>query len=207
MWVYLRFFEREDVDYRPLYEIGTVLMFLQFLLDEFFLTLGVQIPFYAYRNAFLTGLPFLTLGLFLREYQQHLILTFRLTEKKLFGMIAVALGVSVFEWYGIGTCDVYCGTVLTVIAMVLYAAVHPTVARSPLVEHWICRMGSISTVVYLTHLSVLDFYSAFIRWRIEAVLFDKEAWLGPIFVALISIIASACCIWAWDLVKRIFKKK
>ena len=56
-------------------------------------------------------------------------------------------------------------------------------------------------------MAVLDFYSAFIRWRMELFLFDKEPWLTPIFVALISIIASACCIWAWDLVKRIFKKK
>ena len=207
LWGYLRFFEDKSVTYQPLYLVSTVLMILQLTFGEFFTAAGMEIPIYAYRNAFFCGLPFLTLGIFLREYQDRIFRVFSLTTGKLALAIIATMAFSAMEWHGIGTCEMYLGTILAVPAMILFAASHPTVSRHPVAERIISKLGSVSTGVYLLHMAVRDFYSAFIRWRIEAVLFDKEAWLGPIFVALISIIASACCIWAWDLVKRIFKKK
>ena len=207
LWGYLRFFEDKSVTYQPLYLVSTVLMILQLTFGEFFTAAGMELPIYAYRNAFFCGLPFLTLGIFLREYQDRIFRVFSLTSGKLVLAIIATMAFSAMEWHGIGTCEMYLGTVLAVPAMILFAASHPTVSRHPVAERIISKLGSVSTGVYLLHMAVLDFYSAFIRWRMELFLFDKEPWFTPIFVALISIIASACCIWAWDLVKRIFKKK
>lgn len=207
LWGYLRFFEEKTVDYRPLYLVSTLLMILQLTFGEFFPAAGMELPIYIYRNAFFCGLPFLTLGIFLREYRERIQKAFRLTEKKLVLIIFASMAFSAMEWHGIGTCEMYTGTVLAVAAMVLLAGSQPTVSRHPLAARVIARLGSVSTGVYLLHMAVMEAYTSFIRWRMELVLFDKEPYFSPIFIALISIIASAFCVWGWELVKRIFKKK
>jgi len=207
LWVYTRFYEDDSVNYRPLYTVSSLLMLVLLTCFELFPATEVSVPRVAFRNGFFFALPFLSLGIFLREHTERLFRAFCLTERKLLGIFLGALAFSVLEWYGIGNCEIYLGSMIAVPAVVLLCAGHPTISEGALASRILSRLGSVSTGVYLLHMVVREAYTPFVRWRIAGLLNHTEPYFEPIVVALLSILASVLFVLCRDLAAGIVKKK
>lgn len=207
LWGYTRFWGDARVDYRPVYTVSALLLLLMPACFEFFPAAQVSVPKFAFRNGLFFALPFLCLGIFLREYRDRILRAFCLTGKKLVWIILGAMAFSLLEWHGIGGCEIYLGTMIAVPAMVLLGSLRPTLTRSPLASGILSRLGAVSTGVYLLHLIVAEAYTPFVRWRVAGIAGDLEPWINPVVVAFLSILAGAFCIGCRDLVIRLRKKK
>lgn len=207
LWGYTRLYEDHPSDFRPIYTAGFILMILLLTYAEFYPANNSAVHYFTYRNGFFFALPFLALGMFLRERQEQIVRAFGLTPKKLVWMILGTMAISVVEWHGIGACEIYLGTMLAVPALVLLAAIHPTITNRPVAARMLSVLGPVSAGVYLLHMAVIKAYIPFVRWRIVRIVGNLEPYCSPIVVALLSILASAFCVWCWALIRSVLKRK
>lgn len=191
LWVYVRLHGDKPVSYRWFYLAGTLLMVCNLamgVLDKF---CGIPVSILQYRNAWFFGMPMMAMGLFLGQNWQRLLQRFRLSNGWLTGLILGCLGLSFWEWYGLGGRDVMVGSVTAVFFLMLLMAKNPTISRTS----WICRLigmfGTLSTVVYVSHGVAGDFCQKFLT--------DNSTLLPLITLALSLtagvIWAGVCALW------------
>lgn len=199
LYVYVRFFGEETVNYGPLYLFSAVLLTANFLMAEMPKALGMSVPYQLQRNGLFLGLPMFTLGIFLREHREKLVRNFALTDGKLTAVFLVGVAMTLVQWKGIGSGELPPGTVIQTAALMLLLAAHPDL-KCPGAAH----MGAISTVVYLLHFPLIGIYETFLLPLIPLGA-GAESWLRPIFVAALSLAAGAVWLALRNGVKKLRK--
>ena len=158
LWAYVRIQGEKPVDYSRFYLAGGILFACNLAMGVMDKFLGIPVPILWYRNAWFFGLPMMAMGLFLGEYWQKI----RLSNTALTVLVLGCLGISFWEWYGLGGRDVMVGSVSAVFFLLLWMAKNPALTQ----KHWalavIGTFGTLSTAVYVTHGVAGDFSGMFL---------------------------------------------
>ena len=176
LWFLVRFHE---TSYRPLYILSSVFLVIFFCLSEFSPLFGIHVDYIFYRNAWFFGLPMFAMGLFLREYQTCLS---RSSGRLLLWMLS-GVALSFWEWRILGGWEMYLGTVLFTAALLLLLAKHP-LQNGP---GFLRMFGSLSTLIYLFHLIILDYYNNFHLWQRMQQWGEQEGWIRPLLILGVSL--------------------
>lgn len=204
LWVYVRFFGQERVNYRPLYFAGFCLLVNQITTGAIMEKVETAAPFYWGRTAFLFGIPMFTLGIFVREYQERICSNFKLTSGKLLVLLLACVALSLIQWRGgINSGSMEFGTILGVVVLMLLLSMHPVIAAPESVAgRCISRLGVLSMAVYILHLMVISAYKLLLLMPMEALLGEREPWLRPILVLGITLL----CAIVWDRIAAVRKR-
>lgn len=180
--------------YEPLYLISAVLLVFLFVFTHLDAILdGIEIPRYFYRNTLFTGLPCFVLGLFIRQHQDKLQTVFSI--KRCVGFFLLGGLLSLAECFGFAAMEIYAGSVLMVLALLLLSVSHPHLTNSSRKERLIALAGKESTILYLLHPYL---YYEIVRKNTESVplfslLLDEKRWL--LFAAVILLCLMIGVIW------------
>ena len=205
MYLYVRW-KAGQREYGPLYMVGFLLGLLQILLDSMAKAVGFDVPYILRRNALVLGFPMFCLGLFLREYRDRILAVYGLTKAKLLLVILAGAGLSVLQWFGMGSAEMPVGTYVEVIALLLLLVSVPQVSGG---RKWLAaaigKFGMLSTWIYVTHLLWLEMYeiclqrAAFSFWGGERL----EAWLRPVLIVSVSLLSGIVWLGLRSAVKMI----
>lgn len=196
LWVYVRLHGDKPVHYRWFYLAGALLMACNLAMgvaDKFF---GIPVSILQYRNAWFFGLPMMAMGLFLGQNWQRLLERFRLSNGRLTALILGGLGLSFWEWFGLGGRDVMVGSVTAVCFLMLLMAKNPTISRNMGFCGLIGMFGTISTVVYVFHGVAGDFCQKYLT---------DNGILLPLITLALSLMAGVIWAGVCALWKRIRK--
>ena len=89
LWLYVRFFGKEPVNYTPLYIFSLSLLPFHIAMGEMALSVEFPVHHELVRNFLFFGLPMFSLGIFLRQYQERIFRNFNLNGWKLAGLIVL----------------------------------------------------------------------------------------------------------------------
>lgn len=185
LWVYVRFFGKEPVNYGPLYTVSLCLFLGNLVMGIFGQAVGQSASIFLVRNGLFFGLPMFSMGLFLAQYRQQLMENFALNRRKLLLLALGGILVALAEWFTIGISDVMVGTTFAVFCLLLLCAAYPRVTDRP----WLCRcigsFGKVSTVIYVVHSIFIDIYETFLYPRFWAI--PGLGWLAPLLVVAASL--------------------
>ena len=202
IWVYARWINKTYY-YRPLYIISISLFAVHFVLSSLAVMTDLDVPRVLYRNAWFFGIPMFSLGIFIREYQDRMIETYKLSIRKLMLVVAFGAVLSVIQWRGIGKAEIPFGTVFEVIAlMLLLVSIPSEIQRNNTLSMITSQFGSLSTYIYVTHLFWKDIYVMHIENHIYVFGEFILDYLSPIFVVLLS----ACTGVIWIFIKEMVQK-
>jgi len=208
LWLYLRFFGDEAVDYRPLYGIGGALFSVFLALGVLAPAAGMNVPFLLYRNGFFVGLPMFIFGMFVRQHGGRILKAYRLTAKKLIALALAGWILGLLQGSAIGMGQMTLGAVAEVAALMLLMISHPVLTRpNGIWAACVSKFGSWSMYIYLFHLTVYELYGRFFQDSLAAALPEAEPRLRPVLVAALSLLAAASAErmhWLW---KRIQKQR
>ena len=207
LWLYVRFFGEERVNYTPLYIFSLGLMSFHIAMGEMAISVDAQVSHELVRNFLFFGLPMFSLGLFLRQYQDRIFENFNLNGWKLAGLTTLGFLLSILQWYGMGNGELPVGMLLAVPAMILWMAGHPVLTKNRFFGKVIGLLGGVSTSVYVTHLVVYDVYCTYLGWRFDCLSVRKQELLATVFVVAVTLIG--CFVWQilWNGVKKLGKIK
>lgn len=206
-WVYVRFYGETKVDYRPLYFAAFVLFAIYFGFCTVTVVGHGGEALLSSRNAWFTGIPMFTLGIFVREHQQQIFENFRLTAGKLWIMLAIGVLLVIQQWNAIGLPGMPFGTLFIIAALVLLLVSHPNVGgKSGFVQRLALKCGPWSTWIYILHLIVNSFYEHVCQPYASAVFTQREAWLHPLIVLGISFLAAIAAERIEFLIKRLLRR-
>lgn len=197
LYVYVRFFGEEAVDYRPLYFFGAIMLTANFLMAEMPRALGTSVPYQMQRNGLVLGLPMFTLGIFLRQYRDRILKNFALTDRKLLVIFLVGVAMTLLQWKGVGQGELPPGAVVQAAAILLLLSRHPDLG-CPRAAVW----GEISVVVYLLYFPLIGIYETFLMPAVPLGA-GAENWLRPVFVAGLSVLTGIL----WLPVKNGLRKR
>lgn len=190
-WLYIRFWGEKQVEYSPLYYAGFVLFAVLFAFEIITPVGKGEEAVFSGRNAWFTGIPMFVLGIFIRQYQEPLLRNYRLTTGKLAAVTVAGVLLVIHQWDAMGVLGMPFGTLLILIGLMLLLVSRPTVAGgSKFAEKLILKCGAWSTWVYILHLIVADFYELFCQPWTAAALAEKEPWLRPVIVLILSLLAA-----------------
>lgn len=202
IWIYVRFYGTEKVCYRSLYLMGLMLGAAYLPLATLLPAAGMEMPYLAYRNAWLFGLPVFILGIFLHEYYDRIMENFHLTDGKL--VLGIAIGVAMCLLHSKYASGEPLGLYIEVPALMLLLISHPTVpVRGSLGKALIGRFAVLSTAVYLLHITLFGVYEQLLRSGFGSLLGAKEPWLRPLLVYLLSLLGAI----VWERTDWLLKRK
>ena len=202
LFLYAGFFGEAPIRYQPLYIVSVFLLVIHTLMGEMTKAANITVPYQLYRNGLFFGLPMFTLGIFIREYQERILTNFRLTDKKLMAVILIGVTMTLLQWKGVGVGELPPGAVVQAVGWMLLLASHPDLKRkSKAANAVIGSLGMVSTVVYLIHYPLIDIYETFLLpyLPLDGML---EAWLKPVFIAVMSIAVGILWVGIRKAVKR-----
>lgn len=205
LWVYVRFFGEDRVNYRPLYLISACLLVNQIIAGAIMDAVETANAFYWCRTAFLAGIPMFTLGIFIRENQERLASIFPLTTGKHLFVFLGCILLSIIQWLGgIGSGIMEFGTILGTVVLMLLLLDHPVIVKPDSVAgKCISRFGFVSKWVYILHLMVMFAYEEFLQQSMVSVLGSNEPWLRPLLVLVITLLA----VITWDQISLAYKRR
>ena len=146
-----------------------------------------------YRNGWFYGLPFFGLGLFIRQYQDRIQETFRLTTGKLLAMFLTGILLNVVQAKTMSFGEIPCGTILEVFALMMLMVSHPRIAAWTPGKKLILALGPISMWIYILHLQMIDFYNSQLQTTVSSVLGAAEPWLKPLMLAGVTLLMAIFC--------------
>lgn len=187
LWIYVRFFGKEEVDYRPLFLVGFFTFIIRLCLEIFPHYSGLTINAAARRNFLFFGVPCFCLGLFLRKYQERILENFHWTWKKSLLVFGVAMAFNFLELYGAGAVDLSIGGTIAVIPLILFSAQYPVLPKSGILSPVTRWLGDISLVVYIVHKLVNYIIQAYSGQVPLFALALKHTYRYPVLVLLVSI--------------------
>ena len=162
LWVYVRLHGTRPVSYRWFYLAGLLLFVCNLILGVLEKFTAVPVSVLQYRNAWFFGMPMVAMGLFLGEHWKSLLARFRLDNRRLAVLVLACLGVSFWEWYGLGGRDVMIGSVSAVFFLMLLMLNKPVLSTDIRVCRLLGIFGTMSTVVYVSHGVAGDFCQMFL---------------------------------------------
>lgn len=202
-WVYTRCRGERRANYSALYVIGFLLFAVCFVLDTVLPVLDIYVPYQCCRNGWFIGLPMFTMGIFLHEYQERILAKLHLSAVKLVLLVLAGAALSVLQWRKLLPSEIPLGTYLEVTSLILLLVSNPTVAvSSKFAQTVISKFGFLSTAIYILHMLFVELYEMFIQQKLFDALEEKEAYLKPVLVAVLSLAAAVLCVCASDMSKR-----
>lgn len=209
LWLYVSFFGKSEVNYRPFYFGAFSLFAVFFALGTLGPIQGLHAPYLIYRNGYFKGLPMFALGIFLHEYQERIFENYQLTPRKLtvllLGGAALGLAQGLTE---VGTGDVHLGTLIQVPAIMMLLIGHPVLTkRSGFLKSCIGKFGAWSTWIYLMQIQVLLAYETLLQPSLVDCLGEKEEWWRPVFVVLLSFAVAMLFTWGEETLRKLGKRR
>lgn len=203
LWVYVRWKESEKIDYKPLYIVSVCLYSTHILLGSMEMAARGADKVLLYRNVLFYGIPMITLGIFLREYQSKIISVYGLTKRRLIAIIGVGMLLSIIQSVGTGNVDMPVGAFLEVIALVLLLTSMPVKqGQSRFAQIAASRFGTLSVYIYVTHLIWINIYYAYIKEHILQLGDSVETKLAPFVVLGMSLVTGIL----WEVLKSMCKQ-
>ena len=204
LWGYVRFFERREVTYRPLYLACAVLFLIRFFAGDLLRYFGAEIPFYIFRDGWFLGLPMFAMGMFLRQYQQRILSVFPLTGGKFLLLFAVSFALSFLQWEWMGKPELPLASVLQVALLILFTASHPSLGiRTGWVNALVSKFGFLSTAIYILHYRFYEYYAEQLQLPMEELLGGKEPWLRPVLIILVTLMVSFFLLLLLDGIQKL----
>ncbi|MEF2837637.1 MAG: acyltransferase [Oscillospiraceae bacterium] len=208
LWLYVRFFGEEKINYKPLYIVSFVCMLLNLIHGEFALVFGMPSHYELIRNALFLGIPMFTFGIFLREYHDRIMSSYNLTTGKLVVLVLLGSVISIGESLCFGACDITTGALLIAFALMLLMIKHPCYIHWCVAEAVVSRFGAYSTLIYLVHMVVKEYYMGLQQYGLYLQYGDAEAMMRPLIILgeslLIAVVVdSIVCVvtWLWKKTK------
>ena len=187
LYLYVRW-KGKNCRYDTLYLVSVLLYAVHFMMSSVASVVYFEVPSELYRNALFFGLPMLSLGMFLREYQNKILETYHLSPKKLLLIAVLGAGFSVVQWWGTGKVEMPLGTLFEVIALLLLCVSVPTgMFGNRVLSALTSKFGALSTYVFLSHVFWNDIYQIYIMKYFSRLGGTWNAYLWPAMVALLSV--------------------
>lgn len=196
VWGYARYYGDEKTDYFLLYILCVCLTAVHFLLGEFSWIFGIEVSYEIPRNAVFFGLPMFTLGMFLRQYGECILEKIHLTTGKSVLLLLTSATISVLESRYMGNAELYLSTIVTVVILMLLSMRHRQLCTG-IVGDVINRFGAYSTVIYIVHMVVHEYYMGMQQYGIYLRLGELEMVLRPLIIITVSLLIAVgvdCCV-------------
>lgn len=206
LYLYVRW-KGKKYDYYSLYVVSILLYAVHVMMGSVAAAVDFDVPYKIYRNALFTGIPMFSLGIFLREYGDKILETYRLSRKKLVMLIVLGAAFSVLQWRGTGKVEMPVGSVIEVVAlMLLIVSLPANWGTGKVIAGVTSGLGVLSTYIYVTHIFWMDLYEIF--WRKYITVLEKTAleYLSPVLVVLISVCTGVVYIMMKGMVEKAFTR-
>ena len=189
-WVYLRF--RGEGNSKPLYFAGFALFAVYFHACVMPTTLPETEVLKACRNAWFTGIPMFTLGMFLREYAQRIVEVFRLTTGKQLLLLFGGIGLVTLQWAADCITFLPIGVLPLLAGLMLLTITHPHISgTSKFWAGFFSRCGTWSTWIYILHPLVRGAYKQLLRPAVfDLITEEAERAIHPLIVIALSLLAA-----------------
>ena len=192
-WAMTAWLERHGgrVAYVALGAAAVVLLGINIALGEGRAMIGLTpLPNQQLRNAWLDALPCFALGALLRE--KEAVLLPRLKLPLLWGGVVACAALNLWEFSRVDVVDVFLGTTVLAVLLMLIAMKHPQVPHNWLTR-WACYCGDrLTFYIYVIHLPLYclmrDYGGAVLG--LEGLLGHR--WLPTLAVALLSTLLAVC---------------
>ena len=192
-WAMTAWLERHGgrVPYAALGAAAVVLLGINIALGEGRAMIGLTpLPNQQLRNAWLDALPCFALGALLRE--KEAVLLPRLKLPLLWGGVVACAALNLWEFSRVDVVDVFLGTTVLAVLLMLIAIKHPQVPHNWLTR-WACYCGDrLTFYIYVIHLPLY----CLMRDYGGAVLGPEgllgHRWLPTLAVALLSTLLAVC---------------
>lgn len=203
-WLYLRFFEDRTVSYTPLYLAGFMLFTVYFFACAMPTTVPEEDVLKACRNAWFTGIPMFTMGIFLREYEGRILQCFRLTTGKMLLLILGGIGLVTLQWAADCMTFLPIGVLPMLAGLMLLTITHPHISgKSAFRAAVFARCGTWSTWIYILHPLVRSVYKQLLRPSVFALITEEvERAIHPLIVIALSLLAAMVIERAGALLKK-----
>jgi len=208
LYLYVRW-KGKETRYDYLYIVSILLYAVNFLMSSVATTVYFEVPSELCRNALFFGIPMFSLGIFIREYQNKILETYNLTEKKLLLIVFLGAGFSVVQWWSTGVVEMPLGTLFEVIALLLLCvSFPPEIFSSRIATAITSKFGELSTYVFVSHVFWNDIYRIYIMKHFSALGGTVNDYLWPVMVALLSVGTGAVWVTVKAMVKgRLWKNR
>lgn len=198
---------KKGSNYRCLYRFGCLLLVTYVVVESVVKAASLDVPNYYYRNALLFGIPMFTLGLFLGQNQHKLRTLSVFSQRNLLFLFFLGVVMSTVQWAALGELEMPLGVVLQIFALMLLVTDAPCLVKADSrMGKMISCFGSVSFVVYVTHLIWADIYIFFysgLFFRLGGM----EPYLRPILVAALSLGTGVIWILAKTAARKLPRKK
>lgn len=205
LYLYVKWNGRTNA-YGPLYIAGFVLYAINFMTNSLLVAIGSEVSSMFYRNALFFGLPMFVLGIFLREYRDKILDTYRLSTQKLLLIFAAGVVLSVIQLMGFGMTEMPLGALFEVMALMLLLSSVSANTCGNKMRSLSARLGELSTYVYVTHYFWRDVYKLRIEQYVRPLGDDVRAYLFPVMVVVISVCTGVMWIAVKGVICREFRK-
>lgn len=192
-WAMTAWLERRGgrVPYGALGVLAVVLLGINIALGEGRALIGLTpLPNLQLRNAWLDAFPCFALGSLLREKEAALLP--RLKLPLLWGGTAACVVLNLWEFSRVDVVDVFLGTTVLAVLLMLIAMKHPQAPRNLLIR-WACYCGDrLTFYIYVIHVPMY----CLMKFNGGAVLGPEgllsHRWLTPVAIALLSTLLAVC---------------
>lgn len=192
-WAMTAWLERRGgrVPYGALGVLAVVLLGINIALGEGRAMIGLTpLPNLQLRNAWLDAFPCFALGSLLREKEAALLP--RLKLPLLWGGTAACVVLNLWEFSRVDVVDVFLGTTVLAVLLMLIAMKHPQAPRNLLIR-WACYCGDrLTFYIYVIHVPMY----CLMKFNGGAVLGPEgllsHRWLTPVAIALLSTLLAVC---------------
>lgn len=206
-WLYVRFWGEKEVNYRPLYFAAFSLFAIYFAFCVITPVGHEEEALLSSRNAWFTGIPMFTLGIFIREYQAQLFTNYRLTTRKLLVLTAVGVLLVIQQWDAIGIFGMPFGTLFVIAGLMLLLVSHPNIAgKSKLAGTLALKCGAWSTWIYILHLIGDNLYELLLQQPALCAFGSREEWLRPLLVLILSFLLAVLAECVSCLIRQLRRK-
>lgn len=203
--LYLRFFEDRTVNYKPLYLAGFALFTVYFFACAMPTTVPEEDVLKACRNAWFTGIPMFTFGMFLREQEARILAAFRLTTGKMVLLLLSGIALVTLQWAADCMTFLPIGVLPMLAGLMLLTITHPRISgKSKFWAAFLSRCGTWSTWIYILHPLVRAVYKQLLRPAVFALITEEtERAIHPLIVIALSLLTAMSI----DQAGRLLKKK
>lgn len=199
--LFVRF--QDTPNYRPFYQLCAMLGVILFTCGTLPYVSNPDFSFPA-RNGWVVGLPMFGAGLFLREHQERILSVFSTNKWVLLGVVAAGACFSAAEMLAAGIGMIPFGMYFSIFALMLLMVSHPMITRRPgMVSGLLKHCGSVSTWIYLFHLYFVTKYPLFFQPFLQRLAGEKEPYVYPLFVLLLSILNAI----VWETCSTLLKRR
>lgn len=169
-----------SINPRKLYKFIPILLFALLFMAEFSKVIGITFPLEYYRNFLFMGLPFFTLGYFIRDRKGTLV---KLSDLSLVIFAALGFIFTIIEVIIAGKSDIFLGTIIFSVSVLLWCVKNPDKLNFKVTEF---IGGKLYTSMYILHVLVLMILIQVIPYLLFVSCFVVTAMLSAVIYIITS---------------------